>query len=1182
MRCSSRVTRRNFFLCGVVGSVLLFASGSVRLAAQEPGTSEKPRLRLEYFEQQRAYPRTRIPPGALQRAQQQLHARWPAELAGRSLRSLGANATETWRALGPAPLLNRDAGRISTIAIHPHNPDRIYIGAAQGGVWRTTNGGATWTALTDTECSLAMGSLALDPVDPQIIYAGTGELHFSGDSYYGCGVLRSTDGGDSWVQLGASLFDTDAGGARISKILVDPVSAGSTTNTTVYVASNFGVFRSVDSGVTWSSVLPGIATDLVMDPVDARTLYVAIGSVAASAGNGVFKSTDGGVSWARLEGGFPTSDVGRISLAVAPSAPATLYAAVQNGLETPRTGTDGRLLGIWKSTDAGVTWTRLQAANAACGTQCWYDLVIAVHPQDAERVFFGGVFLYRSTNGGQSFANIVAGTHVDQHAIAFHPGSPGTMYVGNDGGIYRSTNGGTGWVSVNGNMQITQFYAGVSLHPTSPEFVLGGTQDNGTLEFGGPLEWPQVLGGDGGFTAIDFLNPDIAYAETQWASNSNFSGPRRRDGPGMFSVLKVAGINLADRALFIPPMVMDRSDPTVLYFGTFRLYRTSDRGESWTPISDELSRTAAGSISAISPAAADPRTIYAGTSDGHLFMTTDAGVSWTLRNNGLPDRYITDIAIDAGDAMRAIVSVSGFGTGHVFATNNGGASWQNISGNLPDMPVNAVLTDATLDNIIYIGTDLGIFRSHDGGTTWTPFNEGLPNVAVFDLAYNASSGLLVAATHGRGMFGFAPVRAARLVLSGDDVLFSAIGDSVRLTVTGLDPQGQPIGDVLAVWRSLDPAVAVVDGGLVRAVGNGSTHIIASLAGSADTAFVRVQQVVAGVTGLPDTASLVIGEARQLEARAVDRNANTVNGELITWTSSDSVVAAVDDAGRVRARSTGITIITALSDGHRDTLLARIFPPAITSVGATAAQVNGRVTSAAGSRVVLLRLDLAVDGVEPVRVTQLGFDVQGDDSGAQLILVRDADGDGRIGSAEPELGVAPASVLRGETRRVTMSLGALELSPNDRVSLLVAVRMSGAARNGAHFSLVFRPEETRSVGLRSSAEDRLNQPAEPVPSLVVQTTLLGDAQRFSMSANPVRTGEVTFNFSARPRTASVYTVTGRLVVDLLARMEDEEFVRWDLTNSDGSRVGPGVYLLVVDVGGDIVRERLIVLRPGEPQ
>lgn len=1179
MRRFTRLKRRDHLLHGVAAAVLVLA-WSPALAAQEPGTSEKPRLRLEYFEQQRAYPRSRIPAGALQRAQHELRARWPAELVRRPLRSLSANTTDAWRALGPAPLLNRDAGRISSIAIHPDNGDVIYIGAAQGGVWRTNDGGASWTPLTDAECSLAMGSIALDPVDPRILYAGTGELHFSGDSYYGCGVLRSADAGETWTQLGASVFDTDAGGARISRVLVDPVSAGSTTATTVYVASNFGVFRSTDSGATWTPVLAGIATDMVMSPADPRTLYVAIGSVTASAGNGVFRSTDGGVSWTRLDGGFPTSDVGRISLAIAPSAPATLYAAVQNGFQTPRASGDGQLLGIWKSTDAGGTWTKLQATNASCGTQCWYDLVIAVHPQDPDRVLFGGVFLYRSVNGGASFNNIVAGTHVDQHAIAFHPANPTTVFVGNDGGIYRSNNGGSGWVSINGDLQITQFYAGVSLHPSSAESVLAGTQDNGTLEFAGAREWPQVLGGDGGFTAIDFLDPNVAYAETQWTPNSNFSGPRRRDAPGMFSELKVSGINLGDRALFIPPLVMDRSDPHVLYFGTFRLYRTSDRGEAWSPISDALSRTATGSISAIAPAAADARTVYVGTSDGHLFVTVDGGASWTLRNSGLPDRYVTDITVDARNQANVIASVSGFGTGHVFRTTNAGLSWQNISGDLPDLPVNAVLIDPSLGELIYIGTDLGVFRSHDGGETWIPFNDGMPNVAVFDLTYSPASGLLVAATHGRGMFGYTPVRAARLVLTQDSLSFTALGDTARLTVAGFDAQGQPIGNVVAAWTTQDAAIAVVDGGLVRAVGNGSTRIIASLAGSADTAFVHVRQNVVAVTGLADTASLVVGEARRFEAQAVDRNGSAVAGELLTWTSSDTTVLVVDTDGHARGRSAGTATLAALAGGHRDTLLARVLPPAVASVQAQRVDAAQRISSAAGSRVVLLRMELAVDGVEPVRITRLGFEVEGDDGGAQLILVQDADGDGQISATDPEVGSAPASVMAGEARPVPVSPASLEVAPDRSIVLLVALRMSGAAPNGTRFSVSFRPEETRSIGVRSAAANRLTQPSGPVASALVETTLLGQGQRFSMSANPVRAGDVTFNFATRPSAASIYTASGRFVVDLLARMQGATSVRWDLTNSNGSPVAPGVYLLVVEIDGQVVRERLLILRAGD--
>ena len=737
----------------LVAAVLAFTP----LSAQRV---ENARLRWYYFHDQRAFPFNEIPAGAFQAAVREYRARWPAIVPPLAQ----PRADTAWMPLGPGNipgLAIQSTGRLTAIAVHPSDPNVIYIGGAQGGVWKTTNGGANWTPLTDRECSLAMGWIVLDPVDPDIVYAATGEQHFSGDSYYGCGVLRSTDGGATWTQLGAEVFDVGtatSGGVRIARIVLDPRTAGTAAGATLHVAADNGVWKSTDGGVSWTrtlaagAVAPAPATDLVMHPSDPDVLYAALGRVAGDAANGVYRSTDAGATWTRLDG-FPSEDVGRINLAIAPSQPSILYASVQNAFGGP--GGDGTLLGIYKSTDAGATWS-LASRAPSCNTQCWYDMALAVHPHSPDTIFFGGVPLYRSTNGGQTFQNVGTGpggsVHVDQHVIVYDPNDPRTVYVGNDGGIYRSRAGGAPgtWVSLNTDIAITQFYAGIGLHPTDPAVVLGGTQDNGTLRYAGSPSWQHVLGGDGGFTAIDFRNPRYAYAETQWTPGSGFSGPRRSDDGGPFE-LKTAGIDLSDRALFIPPLVMDPSDPSVLYFGTFRLYRTANRGDSWIAISPDLAGPTRA-ISAIAVAPSAPEVIYVGTNGGEIHRTRNGGGEWTNVSGGIPRRVVTDIAVDPANPDIAFATFSGFQTEHVFRTTDGGETWTAISNGLPDLPVNAIVADPRSSSILYIGTDLGVFRTVDGGASWEPLNVGMPNVAVFDLALNPRTGLLVAATHGRGMF----------------------------------------------------------------------------------------------------------------------------------------------------------------------------------------------------------------------------------------------------------------------------------------------------------------------------------------------------------------------------------------------------------------------------------------------
>jgi photosystem II stability/assembly factor-like uncharacterized protein len=1162
----------------VLHAVLAFitlAFAVLPAAAQEEEALED---RWRYFYEMRAYPFERVPAGALQRARQQFAARWPDALARNAANDIAVGSS-VWTPIGPAPIEGGFSGRIASIAVHPTNPAILYIGAAQGGVWKSIDGGASWVPLTDTQCSLAMGSIAIDPVNPQILYAGTGELHFSGDSYYGCGILRSIDGGASWTQMGASVFDFTTGGARVSRVAIDPTSAGSAGSTLVYAATSSGLFRSTNSGLTWTQTLAGIATDVVIDPVDPRILYSAIGATSGSNQNGVYKSTDRGATWTPLTSGFPGGNTGRIALAIAPSSPSTVYAAIQDAFGGG--GSDGQLLGIYRTIDAGATWARLAASGADCASQCWYDLFLAVDPLDAAVVYFGGVLLYRSDDGGALFRNITRSIHVDQHTIAFDPTNPSTVFVGNDGGIFRTQNRGGSWTSLNTNLAITQFYAGVSAHPLDPNVVLGGTQDNGTLEFGGTTTWAVALGGDGGYTAIDYIDPTRAWAETQWSPNSGFSGPRLRIGAAGFGPPMVTGINTAEPALFIPPLVMDPVNPDILYFGTIRLYRTTNSGNLWTSLTNDLSK-GTGRVSSIAPAPSDPSVVYVGTNDGNVHVTRDSGATFTLRITGLPNRAVTDIAVDGDDAATATLTMSGFGTGHVFRTTDYGVTWSDASGNLPDLPVNAALTHPGLGTDLYVGTDLGIFRSTNSGGSWTPFNPGLPNVAVFDLIYSSTTGIAVAATHGRGVFAFRPVVAASLVVAPDTIAFTSLEDSVHVSATAFDSTGTAIGGASFAWRSLDPAVATVDAtGTVVSRGNGTTRIIASFAGVSDSTTVRVQQIVVALVGLPDSLTLVAGERVSPPVRAVDAAGQTALNAIVQFASSDPAVAIVDATGTITAVSIGTTVVRATVGSLRDSAFVRVAPPSVTDVAAQPIPSTNTATTAAGTRLPLLKLQFTVNGIEPVELTRLGFEVTGNDPGATLILVDDVNHDGIADPTEPTVASFPVSLVEDATKQVTLSPDGLELQPGQTTDLIAALSLSGRSPNGATFSLAFLPQLTSSIGTRSGIRDRLDLPADIVASADVTTSLLQPGQLLSFSENPVRSASVIFNFAETPTAAAIYTLTGRRIVDLAQRISGTGRVEWDLRNDEGTSVAPGVYLVIFNVQGTVLRERLIVLRPREP-
>src|SRR6516165_3396339 len=543
-------------------AVLMIAAASAGVPFEPAGAQQPlPLERFQYFNSQRAYPFDQIPAGALQRAREDYQRKWgslPVPFFNQSL----------WTQIGPGPITNvgfdnRDGGmfditgRINSIAVHPTNPNTIYIGAAAGGVWRSDDGGMTWNALTDTQCGLAMGSIAIDPRNPNIVYAGTGEANGSEDAYLGCGVLRSTDGGITWTQSGGGpggVFNQRG----IYKVVIDPTTAGSTTSTKVFVASTFGLYVSLDSGATWNSALLGSATDVVIDESNTNNVYVAMDGRLLNPG--VWKSTTGGGfgSFNPIMNGLPSANFGRVALAIARNSPSTLYASFANA--DPST-----LLGMFRTTNGGGMWTPFNATNASCSGQCFYNMYLAVDPTIANVVYFGGFSLYRSIDGAD-FIDIGRGQiHVDQHAFAFQPGLPSTYYAGNDGGIYKSTSGA--WTSLNTNSQdfvinklaISQFYPGFALAPNFR--AMGGTQDNGIALYQGQIGWPGIPPyGDGGYGAIDFNNPETAY-------NAGFRFPSRTDNLSQFPPPpnaawnpKSNGIATTDRKRFIAPLIMSPSD----------------------------------------------------------------------------------------------------------------------------------------------------------------------------------------------------------------------------------------------------------------------------------------------------------------------------------------------------------------------------------------------------------------------------------------------------------------------------------------------------------------------------------------------------------------------------------------------------------------------------------------------
>jgi photosystem II stability/assembly factor-like uncharacterized protein len=785
-----------FLVAQVLPAQSPWAPRSISLAASatDQGESEEnddPYSREEHFYQQRAAPAKAVPAQALSRARQQVTERVRSgalnAVAQGDVR-FSAVSESPWTSIGPQPIGSGfsgfgvgelpNSGRVSALAVVDANT--VYLGAASGGVWKTTNGGSSWIPLTDGQVSLSVGAIAIDPTNPSTIYVGLGEQNFSTDSYYGAGILKSIDAGATWNLKTAPFFDRD----RIGRIAVDPNNPS-----IVYAAANSGLAKSTDAGNTWARMCFSdcTMTDVVIDPsTNPSTVYLARGllrgSIGGSAENGVYTSTTDrphtSSSWTRLTGAgantFPTfnatsgAGTGRIRLAITRTAQPTLYAIVHdvNG---------HKLMGVWKTTDGGANWVQTAHPETSAGAdefsvcdQCWYDLNIAVFPTDANIVYALAIELYRSTDGGASWTLISQGytipskIHVDQHALSFIPGNPNGFYVGNDGGVYKSMDAGATFTNLNQGLSTIQLWRGAA-HPTGVASAIGGSQDNGTLSFEGASSWYRAFSGDGGYVAIDFDNPQIVIGSTQ-----NLGIRRSTAGPRGSFTSATNGIpsNTAEPRQFIAPIAMDPSNSRVLYAGTTRLYRSTNSAGSWSAISPMLASASFrfNAISAIAVAQGSPNTIYVGTGSSasrgpaRLWVTTDDGTNWAERTAGLPNRTITSIAVDAANPTTAYVAVSGFdestpsAPGHIFKTTNGGTSWMNVSGSLPNAPANAIVVDPADGQLVYVATDVGVFKSDTGGSTWGTLSTGLPNVVISDLVLNRAGTRLFAFSHGRGAY----------------------------------------------------------------------------------------------------------------------------------------------------------------------------------------------------------------------------------------------------------------------------------------------------------------------------------------------------------------------------------------------------------------------------------------------
>ena len=690
-----------------------------------------------------------------------------------------------FRAIGPA----LTSGRIGDLAIHPDHPTTWYVGVSSGGVWKTVNAGVTWKPIFDSYGSYSIGTVAVDPADPLVVWVGTGENNSQRSVGYGDGLYKSVDGGRSFDLMGLEQSE------HIAKIVVDPRDSD-----VVLVAAqgplwasggDRGLFRTADGGETWDLALEidedtGV-TDLLMDPRNPDVLYAAAYQrrrhvwtlINGGPGSGVYKSLDGGISWEKVNKGLPGGDRGRIGLAMSPQNPDVLYAIVE--------AADGKG-GFFRSADRGEHWSR-QSDYIASSPQYYQEIV--ADPHSFDRVYSLDTRTRVTEDGGKTWSRLGGEwRHVDDHALWIDPADEEHLLIGGDGGLYESWDGGANW-DFKANLPVTQFYK-VAVDNAAPFYnVYGGTQDNNTQ--GGPSrtinqhgirnsDWFITVGGDGFDPAVDPENPNIVYSQWQYGGLIRFDRSTGeeidiRPQPG------AEGPPLRwnwDSALLISPHSASR-----LYYGSQILFRSEDRGDSWRPVSPDLTRNMDrnelevmgrvwsvdavaknnstsffGTIVALTESPLVEDLIYVGTDDGLIQVSEDGGATWR-RVEDLPDvpemTYVNDLEASWHDPNTVYAVLNNHKRGdfapYVVVSRDRGRSWKSISGDLPSRGSTYTIAEDHLSpNLLFVGTEFGLFTSLDGGGSWLQMESGIPTIAIRDIEIQRREDDVVAASFGRGFF----------------------------------------------------------------------------------------------------------------------------------------------------------------------------------------------------------------------------------------------------------------------------------------------------------------------------------------------------------------------------------------------------------------------------------------------
>ena len=744
-----------------------------------------------------------------------------------------AASGEVWQELGPSSLnmvdwvMGRVAGRINAITPLPGNDDTVYVGAAGGGVWKTTNGGTSWAPIFDNVGTLPIGAITIDAASPNTVWVGTGDKNSGCGDYFGQGVFLSEDAGLNWTARNGT-GSTSMPLSIVNALAIQPTDsnvilaggAGACSNSGSL--SGAGVWRSADKGLSWSKVLSKNVEDIVFVPGTA-TVYAGL------IGAGVQKSLDGGVTWAAANSGLTISG-SRLRLAMAPSNSNVLYVLAGSKL--------------FRSDDGGASWILKKSGSSICEGQCSYNQTISVHPTNPDTLLIGTIRVARSIDAGATTAFLVSSwgnsqkVHQDTHVVRYSLTDPNRFWVGSDGGIWRSDDSAATFRNMNSNINITQFYD-IAVNPNDANIIFGGAQDNSSSGRRTSLLWNLTYAsGDGFMNAFDQNNPNIVF-QTSYPSDGFPNIVRSMVGgsPGSFSGMSHSGMSSSSAFAWVTPLATAGSQ---LFAASDVLYRASTTGNSWTAISSNFGSSAV----VVTPTTLGTLTpTYVGTSDGKIWSSPDAGIPLPVFSD-VTGNYsggrVSDVATDSLDPQRVFITRSGFNASRLYRSTTGGGNWTAVGAGLPNVPATSVAIDPLDSTRLFVATDVGIYESTDSGDHFTEFSAGLPlGIVVSDLEIDDYPHVLTAGTYSRG--------AWRVLLAGSlanspptaDFTLTSNGLDATFIDASIDVDGSIVGYVWDFGDGSSPSTASSPSHSYPAPGNYTVSVTVTDNGGLSASYAKI-------------------------------------------------------------------------------------------------------------------------------------------------------------------------------------------------------------------------------------------------------------------------------------------------------------------------------------------------------